>query len=234
MLLEKGRFELKFLIDFEQKGELLENCRGLLQPDPHGSSGTYRVTSQYYDSPGYSMYLEKLDGVHIRKKIRLRFYGRLPSAKTFFMEVKHREDRIIRKERVPLPEKYARDVLKGSRSLKGLTRFAGGSETAGRVELDAYQMRLVPTAVISYLREAWMGRLEPGLRLTFDQFCCSTRAGRFHPGVEARPLHGSNLMIMEVKFDKALPNWLATRINRIGANPIRFSKYAEGVEALRR
>ena len=101
-MIGEHRYELKFLVDAAAKNGLLDRAREGLIPDEHGEEGVYRVSSLYFDSPDRAAYWEKLDGVRNRAKYRLRYYGNDPLGKTSFMEIKHRFDQTVFKERVPL------------------------------------------------------------------------------------------------------------------------------------
>ncbi|MGE0491867.1 MAG: VTC domain-containing protein [Vulcanimicrobiota bacterium] len=227
------RFELKFLISHAQKERIRELVTEILKPDPYGHLGVYRVTSLYYDTPGLTAYWEKVDGVASRRKYRLRFYGPLESADTFFMEIKGREDRVVLKQRSRLEPAAARRKLVELESLAGLTSQAlDHLDTAEAVELEGYRQQLRPAATVTYLREAWIGILESRLRLTFDQFCQGGPPGSFNFR-EAAALHAPSQSIMEVKFDHQIPRWLSDRITEVEARPVRFSKYANAVEMLK-
>lgn len=71
-----NRFELKYLIPLKT-AEAFKNALGeYLVPDQHGgSSGSYPLTSLYYDSPDFRFYWEKVEGIKFRLKLRLRVYG---------------------------------------------------------------------------------------------------------------------------------------------------------------
>ena len=80
-----------------------------------------RVSSVYFDTPGLSAYWEKLDGEKIRKKFRLRYYSidapgsiQVSSA---FMEIKHRLNNLVLKERVALTDEGAQAILQDAGQL---------------------------------------------------------------------------------------------------------------------
>ncbi len=232
----EGRFELKFLISRQQKERIRSLCQEILRPDHHGREGVYRVTSQYYDTPDYRAYWEKLDGVSMRRKFRLRYYDNLEAARAFFFEIKRRDDRIIAKHRVRVHPDAARRYLYEGESPGSLCENLIEPRekellTAEEITLESYRSQLRPANVVTYIREAWVGILESRLRLTFDQLCQSCPPGCYHWD-QARALHPSGQMIMEVKFDQQLPRWLRDRLTEVEALPIRFSKYQTGLDAL--
>ena len=82
MIPGRPRYELKFLLAAAEKSRFLSLIRDGIRPDRHGDEhGAYRVSSLYYDTMDWQAYYEKLDGVLLRKKFRLRYYG-VPQEKT--------------------------------------------------------------------------------------------------------------------------------------------------------
>ena len=71
----ESRYEIRFVITMHQKDRFLDAARSGLVEDPNGRNGSYRVTSQYFDVPGLAWYWERIDGIEVRKKVRLRYYG---------------------------------------------------------------------------------------------------------------------------------------------------------------
>jgi SPX domain protein involved in polyphosphate accumulation len=235
---EVYRYELKFLISEAERVELLEQVQGNLGIDPHGGEhGCYRVTSQYYDSPALSAYWEKMDGEKVRKKYRLRFYGDRPDHP--FFEIKHRYDRTIRKERVALQPEKAEKFLAECQALQFVGELVSCQSQADRslterlVAAGVLEL-LRPVVIITYLRQAFVGRWDPGLRLTFDHHCQALPPGEIAHCGEDRgyPLAPGHPIVMEIKFNQRVPRWLVDCVNRVGLKQIRFSKYAQGVDAL--
>ncbi len=240
----KPRYELKYPITLEQKRHFLAVARHGLAEDPHGVNAVYRVSSQYFDSYNYLAYWEKLDGERVRRKFRLRYYSidgnGAPRVKAAFMEIKHRIDHVVYKERVRVTEEGARAILTDSRELLYLeehvvseerTRNAATIETVARAaSVTGFQA----VNVISYVREAWIGSEDERLRLTFDSSCSAYPPGAFFDVgiVRSAPLLPDDNVMMEIKFDHAIPIWLRETAVAHGIQIRRFSKYAAGVEAL--
>ena len=241
-----GRYELKFLVDAAQRERLLGLIGGNLVADPHGVEARYRISSMYYDTENLRYYTEKVDGIEVRKKVRLRFYHPgddaeprdLPTA--CFMEIKRRFNNAIVKERVTLDTAGALRLLRDEGLLARLHDFAvpaNMEERESLVNLDTIiqQEDLHAVNIITYIREAWMGVLDERLRLTFDCFMQAyspwqVDAVRTNGGA---PLATHNAMVLELKFDRAIPVWLRDAIVSLGLVQQRFSKYARGVECLR-
>ena len=238
------RYELKFVVSGEESKRFLELAGELLVIDPYGPAGGYRVSSQYFDTQDRRCYREKIDGVSDRRKLRLRFYGEVDGDATFaqrafFLELKHRASETIRKERLPLAPAGARAMLDDAGELlDAATHAAPGAETNGELASMlrfAGARRLVASNVITYHREAWMGAVDPRLRITFDSSLHALSPERFlhvSAGVGEQILTATRLLL-EVKFDTWIPGWVKDVLKKLAIRPLRFSKYARGVEALR-
>ena len=241
----RARYELKFPISLAQKLKFVkEVCPGVVA-DTNGVCATYRVSSMYFDTADLRAYWQKMDGEAVRSKIRLRYYTAAaenqPRIQTAFMEIKHRLNDLVLKERVQLTDEGANTILADVRELVDLDRHVianippAARTTVERIQRAASAPNFSAVNVISYLREAWEGSVDRRLRLTFDSSCqayapqsyldvafnCGTRILR------------EGEFIMEVKFDEAIPRWIRDLVARNGLHLQRFSKYAYGVERLR-
>ncbi|MFC1588516.1 VTC domain-containing protein [Planctomycetota bacterium] len=239
-----SRYELKFLISTQQKARFLNATRSGLQEDSHGKNAVYRVTSQYLDSPQLENYWEKLDGVEIRKKIRIRFYGEVTNSndlgnRAVFLEIKHRLNNIVAKERVRLTSSEANNILHESHLLGNLRDRINSKERWTRsitqsVERAVNVYHYLPVNVISYVREAWEGKVDDRLRVTFDSLCHAYEPDRFLSvsSTAGIPMNDSNIVVLEIKFNRSIPRWIRDIINQQGLIMQRFSKYATGLEVL--
>lgn len=238
-----GRYELKFpLISTEAKKKFLSLAKDSLEPDPHGQDAVYRVSSQYFDTPDYKAYWEKQDGEAVRKKYRLRYYsidGVEDKGMAAFMEIKHRIDNRVFKERLHLTPEGAEAILSDSAQLIHIEKHVFEKELEKRSTIDsitamATNPQFVARNVITYMREAWLGIQDKGLRVTFDSSCRATLPQDYLDvsGTRGESLIDDDKMIMEVKFDHAIPRWIRDIVAQQGLKLERFSKYTTGLEAL--
>ena len=96
----------------------------------------------------------------------------------------------------------------------------------------AARLQLEAKTLITYVREAWQGVVDERLRLTFD-----TRGQALPPsafslveGCRGHSFMPADQILMEVKFDQAIPRWIRDVLVLQELTPRRFSKYAAGVE----
>ncbi len=239
----QGRYELKFVVDAETKQRFLDAVKQNLNADPHGQNAVYRVSSLYFDTPDFRAVWEKLDGESIRRKFRLRYYSLNQSsdeqvfADKAFMEIKHRIRNTVYKQRARLTRQGATAILTDAKQLGQLREHvadsAGHSEQflIDEIQRSATLQQLQAATVITYLREAWMGTVDDRLRVTFDSQCQAYGPNAF---AEVEDNSGKfcldpNLVIMEVKFDRAIPCWIRDVLVDQQLQLQRFSKYASGI-----
>ena len=226
------RDELKFVIRQEERIALLERWRRHLTRDPNTESHARTpILSQYYDSPGLRYYEEKLDGIAMRNKVRLRVYGnRFEKGCTAFLEIKQRHWDRVRKIRVRIQDfDPAYHLNPHHWDLDGVEGGAFGS----LVHLH----RLQRSAQIWYIREAYQSDVETDVRITFDSGLAA-----FHPGETvtldgisdpSRQVMPDDLVILEVKANNGAPPWVSegARVIELIQRPV--PKYVLGVEKLR-
>jgi SPX domain protein involved in polyphosphate accumulation len=231
-----NRFELKYLADRRLIDGFRAELPAKLDRDPHGVDGFYPVWSTYYDTRGLHFYWEKIDGEKFRRKLRIRHYGTpddLDDQAPVWVEIKQRVNRVTQKRRVRLPYRQARQLTAG----RAPAVFEPGDEAViEEIQVLAAQNHLVPTTVVGYVREAYLGRDEDsGLRVTID----SRIRGRdrdldLGQRAENRFIVPPHLSVVEVKVNERVPYWLTELIARHNVNLIRVSKYVQSVEAFGR
>lgn len=83
------REEKKRLISFEQRSDIEYRLASAMISDSHNGDDGYLVRSLYFDTPDEKDYNEKLDGIELRRKLRLRTYA--PSEGKAYLELKQKE-----------------------------------------------------------------------------------------------------------------------------------------------
>ena len=99
------RLEYKFLVPFNRLAELREAIRPFVFIDEYADrekDKEYTVKSIYYDTMKLDDYRDKLAGIKIRKKLRIRGYNFRNSESTVFLEIKRKYENHIYKNRAPL------------------------------------------------------------------------------------------------------------------------------------
>jgi SPX domain protein involved in polyphosphate accumulation len=232
-----NRFELKYLITLQQAEWFKSGLQAYLVPDEHGkNNGRYAVSSLYYDSPSFRCYWEKLDGLKVRRKLRIRHYdtGEVLTEDTpIFLEIKQRVDRVTQKRRVLLP--YG-EALRLCHDRQLPDHIPGDEAVMEEMFVLLWQYNLRPASIVRYDRQAFIGTdYDIGLRVTFDT-SLSFQSHRLHLHEEPSglPMLHPGLVVMEVKVNERIPYWLTEMIAAHNLQLIRFSKYCRSIEAAKK
>jgi len=232
----EGRREFKFVIPLERREELLDLLVTRLVPDPHGralpdDSLGYCVHTLYLDTPDWTDYFDRLRERRIRNRLRIRTYGHPGDGAPVFLENKRKKGPWVVKHRARVCDADTWQGLREERPWRGLAAKASSRERFAAkcfCSLVDGQGRL-PVSVVHYEREAFVSP-QPGsdVRLTLDK---DVRAAAW-PGatdlfhdVDSVPLIPRDWMVLELKFGRTAPGWMAwlTQILRISVVPV--SKY---------
>tara|TARA_B100000809_G_scaffold225133_1_gene235875 strand:- start:2490 stop:3215 length:726 start_codon:yes stop_codon:yes gene_type:complete len=219
-----NRFEIKYLVHHADAERLKESIAEYVRRDVHnGDHGYYDIASLYYDSPNLACFWDKLDGVKFRRKIRIRRYGR-DGAGAAYLEIKQRIDQTLQKKRI------AGTYAQFRSSLDRPTRQDSGSEPDAVAQEATFLVRrdqMKPRVLVGYNREAYFGKFEQGLRITFDK---NLKYTRYTDGLDldSRLQHyflAPQYFVLEIKFNHVVPTWLCASVNRLNLQTRRVSKY---------
>ena len=255
-----NRFELKYLVPIRAAERFKEALRANLVPDDHGdSAGRYYLSSLYYDSHDHRCYWEKVDGIKLRRKLRIRCYetaGPLTAETPVFVEIKQRVNRVTQKRRVLLPYGQALrlcDERSESRSasgaderqappcLPGTGQAEGGSHTGAlnddavvdEILAMAWEYDLRPASIVRYARQALVGtEYDIGLRVTFDTDLTYRARGdlALHETKSGLLLFPPDWAVVEIKVNERIPYWLTELVAIHNLSLVRVSKYCRSIE----
>ena len=229
-----GRVEFKYLV----QNDLMDDIRRDLQPyllaDALGGKkrdGEYTVRSIYYDTPQMECYDTKLDGLKVRNKFRIRGYDQPEHDSLVFLEIKRKFASFIAKHRAPMWSRDLEAFLQEPDVDKYILANGSARERsdARRFLYHYHRHRLIPAVLVVYDREAYLGRFDPSIRITFDK--ALRRAASPSPAI----LYDENCLepamanswIFEVKFFRcALPAFVRSVIRRYELPRMALSKYA--------
>jgi len=222
-MLEVLRQEKKYLINIEQYYYLSRRFSRLLMEDRHSSGDGYLIRSLYFDSLDDNDFEEKIDGIDLRKKLRLRCYGEYPqSAK---LEMKQKQGMLQKKRSLTLDKVQSRHLINGDYSvlLESNSNFAG--ECFGLMHMQCYR----PKAVVAYTRKVFIAK-ENETRVTFDHHIRGSESSFdiFSSDMVENIVFDPFLVVMEVKFNGFLLSYIKDVINQVNASEIAVSKYCLG------
>ena len=230
------RYEKKYLISEEQAAELIDffvNERGM-KPDKYCVGGkVYGIYNIYFDDDENSVINSSLSKPKYKEKLRLRGYS-FPETgeETVFLELKRKIRGIVTKRRAILPYNAAMAfVCEGVRPASddySLNRMLD------EIEYFLKRKKVSPKVFISYERIAMTDRLDPSLRITFDNNILSRRYDvDLSKGGGGEPLLNPGERLMEIKFIHAPPKWLCDLLTQKKIFMTHFSKYGNEYSRLR-
>lgn len=192
------RYEYKYLLTADQKKDLQAYMETYMKPDTFGRN---IICNLYFDTPDYLLIRRSIEGKVYKEKIRLRTYGRAQDDSEAFIELKKKYKKVVYKRRVRTEYADAvRYLCQGEDSIE---------HSQIRRELD-YAMQMYqgirPAVYLSYEREAFYGRDDHELRITFDQnILWRTTQLDLSAPVYGRPLLEKNQALMEIKVGQGGP-----------------------------
>ena len=214
------RHEWKHMINMADLTAIRARLRVVAEPDPHAVDGRYLIRSLYFDNARDKALREKIDGVNMREKFRIRYYNYDTSV--IHLEKKCRHSGLGSKFSDDLTAEETQAIVDG--------RLDWMLESGRPLVQELYcKMRgqgLKPKTIVEYTREPY--RYRPGnVRVTFDY---DIRTGLqctdfLNPDCVTIPA-GAAGIILEVKWDEYLPDIIRDAVWMPGRRETAFSKYA--------
>ena len=214
------RHEVKHEISTADLLILRQRLRAVMKPDSHAVNGVYEIRSLYFDNPDDKALREKLDGVNIREKYRIRLYNH--DTTMIRLERKFKHDSLGYKNTALLTKEQALAIANGD--------TAWMAHSSDEVILGFFtRIRnegLSPKVIVDYTREPFI--FGPGnVRVTLDYNLRTglTRTDFLNPDCVTMPVKDAPA-ILEVKWDCFLPDIIRDAVQLDGRRSGAFSKYA--------
>ncbi len=214
------RHEVKHYLNVADLVSIRKRLRCVMETDPHARDGTYQIRSLYFDNAKDKALREKVDGVNLREKFRIRYYNGDPSL--IHLEKKSKHNSLGTKYSAPLSAEEAQRIVDGEIGWMLDDRRPLVQELY--VKMRSQGLR--PKTIVDYTRQPFIYR--PGnVRVTFDY---NIRTGLFctdflNPDCVTIPA-GDPVILMEVKWDAYLPDVIRCILQEEGRMQTAFSKYA--------
>lgn len=199
---------------------LRQRLKSVMMPDSHAKDGRYEIRSLYFDNPDDKALREKLDGVSVREKYRIRLYNNDPSV--IHLERKFKHCGLGYKDMAALTAEQAKQIAGGD--------IRWMAESANEVIRGFYfRIRgegLGAKVIVDYTREPFI--FGPGnVRVTLDyNIRTALHCTDFlNANCITVPISDS-LCILEVKWDNFLPDVIRDMVQLENRHSAAFSKYA--------
>jgi hypothetical protein len=233
------RLEYKFLVPKDKLNDLREALRPFVLIDEYADKEIdkeYTVRSIYYDTMKLDDYHDKLAGIKIRKKLRIRGYNDVNSESLVFLEIKRKYENHISKNRAPLLYSNLDNILATQDCEKYLLKkknYLDAQKDASNFFYYSKIKNYSPVVLVTYDREAYYSKHDSTLRITFDKnlrsFPFPVTSTLYEEACLKRAM--PNQFILEIKFFSGFPQWLQKILQRFGLNRQAISKYTICVDS---
>ena len=188
--------------------------------DPHNGAEGYRIRSLYFDSLNDKDYNDKMDGLELRRKIRLRNYD--PDSDFAMLEMKQKEGPYQKKRSLRLSREDAACLIKGDYSPLLHYKEPFAAECYGLMNMLCYR----PKTVVEYKRKAFIAQ-ENRIRVTLDSQIIATEShfDIFAPDPVQYPVMDPFNVVLEVKYNRFLLSYIKEAVNLVNRSEISVSKY---------
>ena len=216
----KYRHEWKHEISYGDMLVLRQRLSAVMKRDIHAIDGKYLIRSLYFDNASDKALREKVDGVNIREKFRIRYYNNDTSL--IHLEKKSKVNGLCQKDSVTLSFEQAQAITNGDYGWM----IASGVPLIQELYSKMMSQGLRPKTIVDYLREPFV--FAPGnVRVTLDY---NIRTGMnctdfLNPNCVTVPA-GDAPIILEVKWDEYLPDIIRDAVQLPNCRVSAFSKYA--------
>ena len=211
------RYEKKYLISRVQYDAFLSDLQEYIVEDKYAN---YTICNIYYDTSHYELIQKSISKPFYKEKLRLRSYGRVQEDGKVFLEIKKKSDGIVYKRRKQMLLSVAIDYVQGE------AKMEDGGQIGQELDWFLRRYQVIPKVYIAYDREAYVGKEDDRLRITFDR-AIRYREERLNlaEDTEGSLLLPEDQMVMEIKIPDSFPFWLARLLSKHKIYPTSFSKY---------
>lgn len=225
------REEKKYVITREQYYKLRYKISQIMHRDRHSENSEYQyckgegytIRSLYFDSIDDRDFHEKIDGIELRRKCRLRTYMNDPSF--CLLELKKKQGQYQKKTSYRLTREQGERLIQGDYSML--------LENNHPFLLDCYQMMMQhvyrPMAVVTYERDAFVAK-ENKIRVTFDQMIRGSESdfNIFSDNLTEIPFFDPYYVVLEVKYNGFLLQYIKDLLVELEKEQLSVSKYCFG------
>ncbi len=216
----KFRHEIKHEISLTDYFVLSQRLSAVMPRDIHGENGSYQIRSLYFDDAKDSVLKEKINGINMREKFRLRYYD--DDVSYIRLEKKSKLNGLCSKTATVLTVRETQKILSGD--LEWMMESDAG--LVRELYLKMTSKGLCPKTIVDYHRDAYIFPAG-NVRVTLDY---NIRTGIncvdfLNPDCVMVPV-GDKPIILEVKWDEFLPGIIRDAVQLEGRKNAAYSKYA--------
>lgn len=213
------RQEKKFLINMITEAALRKRLEEVMLKDPHNGAFGYRIRSLYFDTPEERDFSDKIEGIELRRKLRLRIYS--PDSDFAILEMKQKSGQYQKKRSLRLERKNAESLVKGRYSV--LLEYKEPFAAECFLLMNEFCYR--PKTIVEYIRRAYIAK-ENRIRITIDTHLCGgVSLDLFSEKLPLYPALDSSGAVLEVKYNGFLLSYIKQLVDVADCSEISLSKY---------
>ncbi len=231
-----SRFEFKYILNKGVSQSVQNEIKNFMTYDGYinkkSSDKNYYVRSIYFDNDEFFNFNEKVDGLKIRHKFRIRTYSNILKNKTkLFLEQKGRNNERTYKIRTNILKEDLNLFFTKSKLFYLKGKYSK-TKLIEKFVFDSLRKKLSPKVIIDYNRRPFINNTGLYFRLTFDSNLrsCISKSLFNNRSPWKKCIDGYD--ILEVKFDTTIPAWFQKIIQSYQLNRTSISKYVLGLEAV--
>lgn len=218
------RYEDKYLITMSQYLTFLEEIKKYGYLDKYGK---YPIKSLYLDDNNFKSAKESIESPLTNTKLRLRSYkvSGITEKDTIMLEQKARINGRVYKIRANLT---ICDYLRCLADIGYISKVKQSDQTLQNLIGYQIENKLKPVILVEYKREAYKFDDIPELRVTFDtdiQYCELTNLTDIFNKQSLNRLFYDDVIVLEIKYESKIPNWLKKALENSNIELSNFSKY---------
>lgn len=212
------RHEIKYLLNSQEKEQILEAMKPFMRPDQYGHACIRNI---YFDTDTYRLIRRSMEKPAYKEKLRVRSYQKAGPGDMVFVELKKKYQSIVYKRRTAISEQAARECFQTGTPLPVRSQIAD--------EIDyfrSFYQTLHPAVFLSYERKAYESLDGSGFRVTFDENIQYRQDDiSLGAGIYGKPLLNKGESLMEIKAAGAMPLWMSRQLAAQRIYQTSFSKY---------
>ena len=216
------RHEMKHRITNFEVTIIKSRISGVMKKDTNASDdGVYLIRSLYFDTPEDKALLEKIEGVSMREKFRIRFYNHDTSFIRLEKKIKHCN--MTAKLSAPLTKSEVQRILNGD--------FEFLKNSSNKLLVEFYIKlkceRLEAKSIVDYNREAFIFPAG-NVRVTIDSNIKTSvnSLDLFNPNLPTVDVIDNNMTVLEIKYDNYIPDFILDLVQINTCSSTAVSKYA--------
>ena len=230
-----SRYEFKFILS-KNKADSIENeIKHFMVLDKNAikkANKKYFVRSLYFDNPLNSNFYEKVDGMKIRKKFRIRSYSNFKNSKNpIFLEMKGRRNQRTYKVRTIIKPNNI-NLLLDKKKFEILKKIYSINEVVNSFIYESLRKKIEPKVIVDYFRRPYVNKFGLLFRLTFDSNILSSPSKDIF--YNSKFLNLKECMagntVLELKFERSIHPWFHRLIQNYNLKRLSVSKFSIGME----